>query len=105
MRYVLYGSDRLQRLNSPARDQHVRVRDEIEKMMSTALNIYTLGTDPPVTVSECRRSTVIEECLSDLAGEVATTQYVQNAEVDQREEAILSIETDLYRGAVTRVNF
>lgn len=41
---------------------------------------------------------MIDECLSDLAGEVVATQYVQNAEVDQREEAVQSIETDLYRG-------
>ena len=45
-------------------------------------------------------SAVIDESLSHLAGEVAVTQYVQSAEVDQREEAILRIETDLYRGKV-----
>lgn len=68
--------------------------------MSTR-NTCTLDTNPPVAVSVFGSST---ECLSNLAGEVATTQYVQNTEVDQREEAILSIETALYRGAVMHEN-
>ena len=85
-----------------------RIINELQRPvseMSTAMSIYTSDTDPPGALSECGRSTVIVDCLSDLAGEVATTQYVQNAEVDQREETILSIQTDLYRGAVTRIDF
>lgn len=54
---------------------------------------------------EVGNSTVIDEYLSDLAGELVTTQYVQSAEVDQREEAILRIETDLCRGKNKNIRF
>lgn len=73
-----------------------------EKILMSTRMKCTLGTNPLVSASEFEISTVIDECLSvsDLAREVVATQYIQNTEVDQREEAILRIEADLYRGTV-----
>ena len=65
------------------------------------MDVFSPGATLPLSTSGNENS-VIDEYLSDLAlaGEVVATQSVQNAEVDQGEEAILSIETDICRGAV-----
>ena len=40
----------------------------------------------------------IDQSLPDLAGELVTAQCFQNAEVDQREEELIIIQTDLHQG-------
>ena len=75
------------------------VKADEEMLMSTTMKC-TLDTNPLVSASEFGSSAVIDECLSELAGEVFATQYVQNTEVDQREMAILRIETALCLGEV-----